>query len=182
MRAISTSDLLVEVMLPVTDVKWNWFIFWTSSNQGLGRAGEHVSTDLFPDFSCTHGRICVYGRYPSEDVLLWGQRNICKKILQSSRFNVLADFYIKVFGLRFVIIKFFKRKIANQKEPWNQFMTSFSRSRPAIENPTSRNLKCLFVSFVFPFLTKNIMGHFNYYYPNGPLKCTYWVEELYLTD
>ena len=75
-----------------------------------------------------------------------------------------------MFELRFVIIKFFRRKIANQKEPWNQFLTNFSRSRPAIENPTSRNLKCLFVSFVFPFLRKNIMGHFNYYYPNGPVK------------
>ena len=58
--------------------------------------------------SCTHRRICVYGRYAPEDVLLWGQRNIGKKIIQSSRFSVLADFYIKVFGLRFVIMKFFK--------------------------------------------------------------------------
>ena len=138
---------------------------------------------------------CIFSRfqlYARAYIRIWtlhswrspflGKAKYGEKILQSSRFNVLADFYIKVFGLRFVIIKFFKRKIANQKEPWNQFMTSFSRSRPAIENPTSRNLKCLFVSFVFPFLTKNIMGHFNYYYPNGPLKCTYWVEELYLTD
>ena len=48
--------------------------------------------------------------------------------------------------------------------------------------PLIKNLKCLFVSFVFPFLRKNIKGHFNYYSPNGPLKCTHWVEELYLTD
>ena len=48
--------------------------------------------------------------------------------------------------------------------------------------PLIKNLKCLFVSFVFPFIRKNIMGHFNYYSPNGPLKCTHWVEELYLTD
>ena len=46
-----------------------------------------------------------------------GDSEIWKKILQSSRFNVLADFYIKVFELRFVIIKFFRRKITNQKEP-----------------------------------------------------------------
>ena len=61
-------------------------------------------------FSCTRRRICVYGLYTPEEVLFLGPRNIMKyreKILQSSRFNVLADFYIKVFGLKFVILKFF---------------------------------------------------------------------------
>ena len=50
-----------------------------------------------------------------------GKAKYGEKILQSSRFNVLADFYIKVFGLKFAIMKFFKSKIANQKELWNQF-------------------------------------------------------------
>ena len=65
---------------------------------------------IFPGFSCTRRRICVYGLYTPEEVLFLGPRNIMKyreKILQSSRFNVLADFYIKVFGLKFVILKFF---------------------------------------------------------------------------
>ena len=35
----------------------------------------------------------------------WGSQNIGKKILQSSRFNILADFYIKVFGLKIVTMK-----------------------------------------------------------------------------
>ena len=38
----------------------------------------------------------AYERHASEDVLLWRPRNIGKKILQSLRFNVFADFCIKV--------------------------------------------------------------------------------------
>ena len=60
---------------------------------------------IFPDFSCTHRRMCVYRRYALKDVLLWGPRNVGKKIFQSSRFNVLADFYITVLELKFFIIK-----------------------------------------------------------------------------
>ena len=62
---------------------------------------------IFPDFSFTHRRMCVY----TVDATLLKTffsgrpRNVGKKIFQSSRFNVLADFYITVFDLKFVIIK-----------------------------------------------------------------------------
>ena len=44
-------------------------------------------------------------RYTLKDVLLWSTAKCWEKIFHSSRFNVLADFYIRVLELKFVIIK-----------------------------------------------------------------------------